>query len=112
MPRLDSSKRPDCDLVALFSALAQALPRAGAANPGHPKVFPPGQGLEKAGWLTRSADPTDRRRVLVTLTDSGRALTIAVNEELHRWEDRLGLPTRTRERIDTELDALLMLFED
>jgi DNA-binding MarR family transcriptional regulator len=68
--------------------------------------------LEKAGWLTRSADPTDRRRVLVTLTDTGRDLTIAVNDELHRWEDRLGLPTRSRERIDTELDALLMLFED
>jgi DNA-binding MarR family transcriptional regulator len=68
--------------------------------------------LEKAGWIARSADPTDRRRVLVTLTDAGRDLAIAVNDELHRWEDRLGLPARSRERIDTELDALLMLFED
>jgi len=68
--------------------------------------------LEKAGWLLRSADPADRRRVLVTLTDRGRDLAIAVNRELHRWEDRLGLPARSRERIDTELDALLKLFED
>ena len=68
--------------------------------------------LEKAGWLTRSADPTDRRRILVTLTDAGRDLALAVNDELHRWEDRLGLPARSRERIDTALDALLMLFDD
>jgi len=68
--------------------------------------------LEKAGWLVRSADPADRRRVLVTLTDAGRNLAIAANDELHRWEDRLGLPARSRERIDTELDALLKLFED
>lgn len=68
--------------------------------------------LEKAGWLTRSPDPTDRRRVLVTLTDAGRKLAVAVNSNLHEWEDRLALPARSRQRIDTELDALLMLFED
>lgn len=67
--------------------------------------------LEKAGWITRSADPTDRRRILVTLTDAGRDLAIAVNTELHRWEDHLGLPSRSRERIDNSLDALLMLFD-
>lgn len=68
--------------------------------------------LESAGWLTRSADPTDRRRVVVGLTDAGRDLAIRVNDAMHEWEDSLALPTRTRERIDAELDALLAVFDD
>jgi DNA-binding MarR family transcriptional regulator len=68
--------------------------------------------LESAGWLTRSADPTDRRRVVVELTDAGRELAIKVNDDMHQWEERLALPVRSRERIDTQLDALLALFED
>jgi len=68
--------------------------------------------LESAGWLTRSADPTDRRKVLVELTDAGRELAIKVNQDMHDWEDRLALPTRSRQRIDAELDALLAVFDD
>lgn len=67
--------------------------------------------LESSGWLTRSADPTDRRRVVVELTEAGRKLAEQVNADLHTWEDNLALPTRTRQRINTELDALLALFE-
>lgn len=68
--------------------------------------------LEAAGWLTRSADSRDRRRVVVELTDAGRELAIRVNQEMHDWEDRLALPVRSRERIDAQLDALLAVFED
>lgn len=68
--------------------------------------------LEAAGWLTRSADSRDRRRVVVELTDAGRELAIRVNEDMHDWEDRLALPVRSRERIDAQLDALLAVFED
>jgi DNA-binding MarR family transcriptional regulator len=68
--------------------------------------------LEAAGWLTRSADSRDRRRVVVELTDAGRELAIRVNEAMHDWEDRLALPVRSRERIDAQLDALLAVFED
>jgi DNA-binding MarR family transcriptional regulator len=68
--------------------------------------------LEAAGWLTRSADPSDRRRVVVELTDAGRELAIRVNDDMHDWEDRLALPVRSRERIDAQLDALLAVFED
>lgn len=67
--------------------------------------------LEAAGWLTRSADPTDRRRVLVELTDAGREIAIGVNRDMHAWEERLALPVRTRERIDHSLDALLAVFD-
>lgn len=68
--------------------------------------------LESAGWLTRSADPSDRRKVLVELTDAGRELAIRVNQDMHDWEDRLALPARSRQRIDAELDALLAVFDD
>ena len=68
--------------------------------------------LEAAGWLTRSADSRDRRRVVVELTDAGRELAIRVNKDMHHWEDRLALPVRSRERIDAQLDALLAVFED
>lgn len=68
--------------------------------------------LEAAGWLTRSADPTDRRRVVVELTDEGRDLAVRINDEMHAWEDRLALPARSRERIDAQLDALLAVFDD
>ena len=68
--------------------------------------------LERAGWLTRSADPDDRRRVVVELTAAGREVAIRVNDEMHAWEDRLALPVRSRERIDAELDALLAVFDD
>ena len=67
--------------------------------------------LEAAGWLTRSADPTDRRRVVVELTPTGRELATTLNAQMHDWEDRLALPVRSRERIDTQLDALLAVFE-
>ncbi|MCU1396368.1 MAG: regulatory protein MarR [Ilumatobacteraceae bacterium] len=68
--------------------------------------------LEQAGWLVRTADQDDRRRVHVTLTPAGRALAVSVNDDLHRWEDRLALPARARQRIESEFDALLALFED
>jgi DNA-binding MarR family transcriptional regulator len=68
--------------------------------------------LEAAGWLTRAADPSDRRRVVVELTDAGRQLAIAVNDNLHGWEDRHALSSRARDQIYAQLDALLALFDD
>jgi DNA-binding MarR family transcriptional regulator len=68
--------------------------------------------LEAAGWLTRSADPADGRRVVVELTDAGRELAVAVNDDLHRWEDGQALSTRARDQIAAQLDALLALFDD
>lgn len=68
--------------------------------------------LEAAGWLTRSADPSDRRRVVLELTEAGRKLAVAVNSDLHRWEDRHSLSAGARDEIYAQLDALLALFDD
>jgi len=48
--------------------------------------------LQTAGWLRRSPDPTDRRRVVVELTARGRKVATNVNEALHAWERSLDLP--------------------
>ena len=48
--------------------------------------------LEAAGWLRRSPDPTDGRRVIVSLTPAGQRLAVEVNRRLHEWESSLELP--------------------
>lgn len=48
--------------------------------------------LQSAGWLLRSPDPTDRRRVVVELTAAGLDLATRVNDALHAWERNLDLP--------------------
>lgn len=48
--------------------------------------------LVAAGWVRRSPDPADGRRVVVELTSEGRELALGVNASLHRWEAGLVLP--------------------
>lgn len=48
--------------------------------------------LGATGWLVRSPDPADRRRVVIELTPAGLALATTVNTELHAWEASLALP--------------------
>ncbi len=67
--------------------------------------------LEAAGWLTRTPDPSDRRRVVVELTDTGRALSTRVNDALHAWEHGLGLGRTERVATLRSVDGLLALFE-
>ena len=48
--------------------------------------------LEAAGWMRRSPDPSDGRRVVVELTATGLRLATRVNRRLHEWESSLELP--------------------
>jgi DNA-binding MarR family transcriptional regulator len=57
--------------------------------------------LQAAGWLHRSPDPTDRRRVVVELTAAGLDLATRVNDALHAWERRLDLPGEPRAILDS-----------
>jgi DNA-binding MarR family transcriptional regulator len=66
--------------------------------------------LEVAGWLSRSPDPADRRRVSLRLTAAGNKLTVVVNEDLHAWERSIA----TRRRLSplvASIDDLLSLLE-
>ena len=57
--------------------------------------------LEQAGLVARTADPSDRRGVLITLTDEGRALIDRVTEAHMANEARLleGLSEADRDRL-------------
>jgi DNA-binding MarR family transcriptional regulator len=65
--------------------------------------------LETAGWLTRSPDRSDRRRVLLRLTDAGRNLAVSVNEDLHGWERSVASHRRLDPMV-ASLDDLLELL--
>ena len=55
--------------------------------------------LEAAGWLGRAPDPSDGRRVVVTLTPRGTRLAAQVNRRLHEWESSLDLPLPAHEVV-------------
>jgi DNA-binding MarR family transcriptional regulator len=61
--------------------------------------------LEAAGWVRRSVDRTDRRRVIVSLSPTGLRLATRVNDSLHGWEQSLDLPG-DRDAIHLVIDDL------
>lgn len=63
--------------------------------------------LEAAGWCRRSADPADRRRVVVDCTPEGVAVAARVNAALHAWEDALGLTDAQQRETARAADRLL-----
>jgi DNA-binding MarR family transcriptional regulator len=68
--------------------------------------------LEAAGWLVRSDDPDDGRRVVVELTSSGLALATRVNDALHDWEASLELSDAQQRETARVVDRLLARFSE
>jgi DNA-binding MarR family transcriptional regulator len=67
--------------------------------------------LEAEGWVTRSTDPDDGRRVVVTLTPAGLGLATHVNDALHEWESTLELSPAQQRETGRVVDRLLERFE-
>jgi DNA-binding MarR family transcriptional regulator len=68
--------------------------------------------LEAAGWLVRSDDPDDGRRVVVELTSSGLALATRVKDALHDWEASLELSDAQQRETARVVDRLLARFSE
>ena len=63
--------------------------------------------LAAKGWVRRSFDPADRRRVIVELTPAGFRLAARVNKALHQWEAGLDIDADLG-AVDKVLDALTL----
>lgn|GEM_PF-525997 len=66
--------------------------------------------LTANGWVQRAPHPTDRRRIVVSLTSLGNDLSVAVNQALHQWELDLQRQGSSAE-LQAGLDALLAALE-
>src|SRR5690606_28850216 len=66
--------------------------------------------LASMGWVTRSPDPGDRRRVRLHLTADGLDVVGRIRGVLHAWEDALPLSESGRGTINRQAEALLDLL--
>ncbi|GAA4568966.1 MarR family winged helix-turn-helix transcriptional regulator [Planotetraspora kaengkrachanensis] len=55
--------------------------------------------LAVAGYVDRSRDPGDRRRVAVTLTDSGRTALAELDADARRVQDEILAPLSREDRL-------------
>ena len=101
---------PDPALSDIQLAALSALERHQAMTPGelaeYEKVQPPSMTrviavLEERGLVRRSAHPTDRRQVVLTVTDEGRALVDRVRRRKEAW-----LSQRMQELSPEEIEIL------
>ncbi len=70
--------------------------------------------LEEAGLVERRADPTDRRALLIRLTDAGRVIVDDVLESnlVHQRRLVASLDAKDRESLQGHLRTLLLHYGD
>ncbi|HLK01037.1 MAG TPA: MarR family transcriptional regulator [Streptosporangiaceae bacterium] len=105
-----TSGLPEALLSETQLAALSALHKHQAMTPGelaeHEKVQPPSMTrviavLEEKGLVRRSPHPTDRRQVILAVTDEGHALVQRVRRRKEAW-----LARRLAELTDVERDIL------
>ncbi|BDZ42671.1 MarR family transcriptional regulator [Paraoerskovia sediminicola] len=111
------SQHGDADLPDHLFAVLAALVRGGPATPGalaaHECMRPPSMtrsvnALAELGFVSKSADPDDRRQVVVELTDAGRREVLETRRRRDAWLAR-RLETLTADELAT-LDAAQALM--
>jgi DNA-binding MarR family transcriptional regulator len=107
--RLRSERADENITDGQFSVLA-ALSREGARTLGElselERVTPPSMNrtvgaLADAGYVSRTASPDDGRKVLLDVTDSGRAIIAETRRRRDAW-----FSLRLAELTESQLDAL------
>ncbi len=92
--RLAGERHPDNELSMNAMAVLGALYRNGELTPSelaaHERVQPPSMTrtvgcLEEGGYVTRRPHDTDRRQVVVSLTDHGRETLLADRRRRDEW---------------------------
>jgi DNA-binding MarR family transcriptional regulator len=61
--------------------------------------------IEAKGWVTRKADPDDKRRKLLWVTPEGQAMAVAMKRAVAKAQLRIVAPLTETERV--QLSALL-----
>ena len=70
-------------------------------------------GLEELGFLTRTEDPADRRRVVIAITEAGRAVVAETTRRRDEWLGRVlaGLPPEDRAVMRRAAEIILREVE-
>lgn len=112
-----ATRRADLEIPPAQGRLLAQIDELGSARIGdlaradhcsQPTMTTQVQRLEERGWVLRDPDPADRRAVLISLTDEGRALLSAVRREraavLAPYID--GLDEQARARLEEAVATL------
>lgn len=71
--------------------------------------------LETEGYIERKADPTNRRKYILTVTEKGEEAIPVIKNNLEEWEEKVGisdLDDETREKIREIARKSKLLLED
>ena len=86
-------------LLALdYSSVRTQAALAEAIGADKTRIIPTLDELQDKGYIERQPDPDDRRVRLLAITDSGRSVKDAVQEEIQRGEERWLGPLSTNDR--------------
>ncbi len=107
----------DAKLGVLFRL--EVSPAAPGVLAERERVTPPSMNrtlntLEQSGLVTRSPDPDDARKVIVTITDAGLALIRETRRLRTRWfsQQLAALPPEDRVALEAVIPVLRRLAEE
>ena len=91
------------------ASLSDVAEHVGIALPSTSKLI---DGLVARGLVSRAIDPADRRRIILALTETGRAELGVAREvtERHLAERLAGLTTSERVTVERAMQILRVLF--